>query len=519
VNSMAERLPLKGYSIRSLMADRGWAGHLCALGVAALAIIALFAKDTAEMVAIWWDASTYNHCMFIPFITGWLVAQRREELAAFKPRLWLPGLGFVLLGGFGWILGEAAGIALFRHAGLVFMLQAMVPVILGPVVTRAVLFPLFYLSFMVPAGEELVPLLQTITADMCMALLALFGIPAHINGIFITIPNGYFEVAEACSGVKFLVAMIAYGALVSNVCFRAWKLRIGFMVLCVIVPIIANGLRAFGTIYVAHLTTAAAAEGFDHVVYGWFFFAFVMALVMAIGWKFFDRGVNDPWIEGLVDQPVQLNRTPWVGALAALSLVLIPQGWNAASAASGRHAMANTITLPEVKGWSRVKLEGFLWEPSYAGADHTLIGRYADAQGNTVDLAIVLYAWQEDGRELAGFGQGAAGKGDNAVWTWAENSASPNAGKAERIVARGPRSREALTFYRVGGVSTGDAGTVKLETLKARLMGRDQAAVAIIVSAEDLDGVPARPLIDSFVAALGAPGELADNLIRTAQRR
>jgi exosortase A len=519
MTSLVDRAPIGGFSIRTLMSDRGWAGHLGALGLAALALLIVFARDVTDMVAIWWDASTYNHCMLIPLIAGWLVAQRRAELAAFQPGIWLPGLGFVLLGGLGWILGEASGIALFRHAGLVFMLQALVPVILGPVVTRALLFPLFYLAFMVPAGEELVPLLQTVTAKMCMALLGLFGIPAHINGIFITIPNGYFEVAEACSGVKFLVAMVAYGALVANVCFKRWKLRMAFMAVSVIVPVIANGLRAFGTIYVAHLTTSAAAEGFDHVVYGWFFFGFVMVLVMAIGWKFFDRGVYDPWLEGLVDKPVRQARTPWIGAVAAIAFALLPLGWSAVSAATGRTAMNNAIGLPKVKGWTRAKFDGFLWAPNYDGADHTLIGRYANAQGDTVDLAVVLYAWQEDGRELTGFAQGAAGKGENAAWTWAADATAPNAGKAERIVARGPRSREALTFYRVGGVSTGDAGTVKLETLKARLMGGDQSAAAILVSAEDRDGKPARPVIDSFVAALGAPGALADEMIRTARGR
>jgi exosortase A len=517
IETTAPKVEINGASMRGIITDRGWAGHLCALALSAVALVALFARDAADMTAIWWNASTYNHCMLIPPIAVWLVMQRRAELAALQPRIWLPGLGFVLLGGVGWILGEAAGIALFRHAGLVFMLQSLVPVILGPVVTRALLFPLFYLAFMVPAGEELVPMLQTITAKMCMGLLGLFGIPAHINGIFITIPNGYFEVAEACSGVKFLVAMVAYGALVANVCFKRWKLRMAFMAVSVIVPILANGLRAFGTIYVAHLTTSAAAEGFDHVVYGWFFFGFVMMLVMAIGWKFFDRGVNDPWLHGLVDQPARKARAPWAGASAAIALALVPLGWNAVSAATGRHFMPQQIALPAINGWTHAAVDGVLWAPTYKGADHALIGRYANAEGKTVDLAIVLYAWQGEGRELTAFGQGAAGKGEDAAWTWAADTASPKTGKAERIVARGPRSREALTYYRVNGVTTGEAGAVKLATLKARLLGGNQAAAAILVSAEDRPGKPARPTLDRFVAAMGPPGSLADALMIQAR--
>jgi exosortase len=107
-------------------------------------------------------------------------------------------------------------------------------------------------------------------------------------------PAGLFEVAEACSGVKFLVAMLAFGALAANVCFRSWKRRIAFMALCVVVPVLANGVRAWGTIYVAQIKGAAYAGGVDHIIYGWFFFAAVIAAILAIGWPFFDRKVRDP---------------------------------------------------------------------------------------------------------------------------------------------------------------------------------------------------------------------------------
>src|SRR3546814_10607325 len=88
---------------------------------------------------------------------------------------------------------------------------------------------------------------------MSMVLLGLVDIPAHIEGIFITTPTGYFEVAEARSGVEFLIAMTAFGALVANVCFSSGKRRALFMLAAIVIPIVANGIRAFGTIYIAHL--------------------------------------------------------------------------------------------------------------------------------------------------------------------------------------------------------------------------------------------------------------------------
>src|SRR3546814_5937239 len=71
----------------------------------------------------------------------------------------------------------------------------------------------------------------------------------------------------------------------SDVCSSdlSWSRRAAFMVMALVVPVLANGLRAFGTIYAAHITSVEQATGYDHIVYGWIFFGLVMAAVLAIG--------------------------------------------------------------------------------------------------------------------------------------------------------------------------------------------------------------------------------------------
>jgi exosortase A len=491
--------------------------HFAVLGCAALAVLAFFARDTSDIVRIWWTSSTYNHCVFIPFLAAWLVYQRKEELRAIAPKAWLPGAAVVLLAACVWVMGDAAGLGQLRHIGLVLMLQALVLTIMGPNVTRAVLFPLFYLSFMVPAGEELVPYLQTITAKMCMVLLSLTGIPANINGVFITIPNGYFEVAEACSGVKFLVAMIAYGALVANVCFQSWSRRVVFMAVASVVPILANGLRAFCTIYYAHMTNVEAAAGFDHVVYGWFFFAFVMILVMGIGWRFFDRGPNDPWLSGFKSHSVSRTTSPLLACAVAAAAILIPAIAQASMERAGHMAMPHQIQLPSVSGWTRVEARAPYWSPQFQGADHRLDGHYQNSTGDVVDLSIVLFAWQEEGRELIGFGQGATVP--DGPWTWASAAPSPDRGRAERLVTNGPVNREVASFYVTNKGQTGSVRDVKMAAMVNRLTGGDQAVAAILVSAVDLQDRPARVAIDRFVKDMGPPERLAARLIKEARGR
>lgn len=275
-----------------------WRAPLIQLAATWLVLIALFFGDWREMAQQWWDSSTYNHILLIPPILGWLAMQRASETARLAPRPWWPGLVMMGAAVFLWVLGDFAGLSLARQLAVVVMLQGAALALLGPRVAAAQLFPLGYMLALVPFGDELIPFLQTITAKLTMVLLALTQIPASIDGVFITTRFGYFEVAEACSGVKFLIAMIAYGALVSNVCFASLGRRAGFMALCVVVPVLANGVRAWGTIYIASWRGIEFAASFDHIFYGWVFFALVMGIVMAVGWRFFDRKVDAPLVDG-----------------------------------------------------------------------------------------------------------------------------------------------------------------------------------------------------------------------------
>ena len=487
-----------------------WRTHLAVLGAVAAAIFALFWRDASDVVALWSNDSTFNHCFLIAPLIGWLIWQRLPQLRQLTPAAWAPGLLVAGAGALGWLLGDASGVNLARQLGLLLLLEGAVIAILGKAVARGIAFPLFYAIFLIPIGEELVPAMQTLTAQLASLLLGLTSIPAHLEGIFITTPGGYFEVAEACAGAKFLIAMLAFGALVANVCYRSWQRRAAFLAVATIVPILANGVRAWGTIYIAEQTSLNFAESFDHVIYGGIFFAVVIAIILGIGWRFFDRGIDEPWFDAKTLQPTaprgaRLNLV--AGALVALA-VLGPL-WATAVSASGSHEPPPVIALPDVPGWQRVPVSGGIpWSPHYAGADRLAVAHYRDARGRIVDLAVAVFARQSEGRELVGFGQGAVAP--NGRWAWTADATPPPDGRAERIASHGV-AREVLSFYRVGNAVTGSQMGVKLETMKVRLLGGPQRAVAVLVSAEaPAAETSARPAIEDFLRALGPIAPIAD---------
>ena len=486
-----------------------WRRHGAILGGVAALLIALFWHDVRGLTDIWWTSTTFGHCLFIGPVVAWLVWQRRAGLAEVAPVAWTPGLALVALGGFGWLVGDAGGVALARHLGMVLMLQGAVVTILGPNVARALLFPLAYALFLVPFGEGLEGPLQTATVAMTMPLLHLFGVPAHVDGVLITIPGGYFEVAEACSGAKFVIAMIAYGTLVANVCFVSWRRRAIFMVVAVVVPVLANGLRAFGTIYAAYLTSVERATGLDHIVYGWVFFGLVMAATLALGWRWFDRAPDAPQFD-----PERLQAVPRfrIDALIAAAMVLataaVFPAWSGAIAGRAQ-ALPTRIALPEVPGWHRTSSSTRgAWSPNYPGADHFLLGRYADDEGNAVDLAVAVYGSQHEGKELVAFGVGPLREDD--LWVRVADLPDLAGGSVMRVTAPGPVERQIASWYRVGDVVTHGGAMVKLETLKAKLLGGPQRAVAVHVSAEASLGRDPRAAMAKFVAALGSIARVAD---------
>ncbi|PKB25591.1 exosortase A [Novosphingobium kunmingense] len=494
-----------------------WRGTLVRIALAWLALIGVFAPDWARIADQWWNSSTYNHMVLVPPLVAWLAWQRREQVMAFAPATWLPGLvafGALL---FVWALGALSGFDLLRQAAVVGLLPASLLSLAGPRVFAALMFPLAYMVFMVPFGDELVPVLQMITAKLTVALVNLSAIPAAIDGVYIDTPAGLFEVAEACSGVKFLIAMVALGVFVAHVGFSSWRRRAAFMVLCIVAPIVGNGLRAFATIFMAQYVGAERAAGIDHLIYGWVFFATIIALVIGLAWRHFDRAVDDPMVDveaversPLISRLARASASAASGTIGLVLLVAVAIGWVAL--ADGRSAtLPARIALLEVPGWQRVDYApAYPWEPRAAGAEHRLLGRYADAHGHRVDVFYALYSVQREGQEAGGFGEGALRA--ESGWSWLGAGPAQDQARADRLRADNGTERLALTFYRTGDLLSGNNLALKLAVLRDRALLRRRPTALLILSSEAGEqGSPATGLAE-FQRAAGAVGPWMDRI-------
>lgn len=306
-----------------------WREPLAALAAAAALVMLVGRREWAEMAHQWWSIDTYSHILLIPPIIAWLVVIKRKQLAAIAPQAWLPGLGVVGAGLLLWLIGQASGINLVAHAGAVGALQGVVLALIGPRAALTIALPLAMGVFLVPFGDEIIPPLQAITAAIAIALTQWSGVSATIDGINIYTPAGWFIVAEACSGVKFLIAMVTLGVLVCFTRLASWRRRAAFMLAAVVVPVLANGVRAWGTIFLAQFYGAEVAAGFDHIIYGWVFFAIVVAVLLAGAWRWFEREPEDyGWSDQELAQLPMLARAdgmyaPYPSLLSLLAVMAL----------------------------------------------------------------------------------------------------------------------------------------------------------------------------------------------------
>lgn len=253
-------------------------------GVVLLAALLLLFRDTAAaMVTIWIRSETFTHAFLVPPIVLWLVWRRRETLAALEPRP-LPLLLIPIAAVCGlWLLGELASVNAATQFALVTLIVLSVPALFGMAITRELMFPLAFLYFSVPVGEFLVPTMMESTADVTVLALQWSGIPVYREGLQFVIPTGTWSIVQACSGVRYLIASFVVGTLFAYLNFRSTRRRVLFMAVSILVPIVANWVRAYMIVMLGHLSGNKLATGADHLVYGWVFFGIVIMLMFMIG--------------------------------------------------------------------------------------------------------------------------------------------------------------------------------------------------------------------------------------------
>jgi exosortase A len=308
------------------MRSVSWPMAIFAFVIGLVVLLAAFTTEVATALDTWENSTAYNHCWLVLPVALWLAWGRRERLQGLQPSpAPLAAVG-ALLAGCAWLVAERLGIMEGRQLAVLAMVWSLVLAVFGWRFVRAMMGPLLYLVFLVPFGAFIVPLLQRFTAWFIVTGLQILSIPHFHDDLVIEIPAGTFLVAEACAGLRFVIAAMAFGAVYALVVFRSPSRRLAVMALAIIVPVIANGVRALGIVLLGHTLGSAEAAAADHLIYGWVFFSLVILLLVVAGLPFREDAAPDTLLSAL-------PRSPGRGATALMASAVLCCGFAAAAPA------------------------------------------------------------------------------------------------------------------------------------------------------------------------------------------
>ncbi len=350
-------------------------------------LLGLNFSSLQSMWQTWGNSNTYTHGYLVFPMVAYLIYTKWQGFAdaAHEPRLM--GALALIACGLMWVIAQLLNVHVVGQLMFVTMIVVLCWSYFGSKKTAVIMFPLAYLFFAVPMGEGLVPGLMSFTADFTVWALRVTGLPVFRDGMFFSIPAGDFEVAKACSGIRYLMASFALGTLYAFLSFRSIKKQFLFSLLSLIVPIIANGIRAYGIVMIAHFSNMKYAVGVDHLVYGWLFFGLVMFLLFYVGGKW--RSAEDMEIEVDDSGPAAspLPGAKIVTAVVVLSMALvIPHLLNSYTRKINSSAGLVAYVPASAPGWQGPGNQAIPFEPNFSGAVAAAKGHYR--QNNTD-----IYVW------------------------------------------------------------------------------------------------------------------------------
>ena len=495
------------------LAAQAWRVALPAWLLVLVLILGLFWQTASGMVSIWYRSETFAHAFVVPPISIWLIWRRRLDLTQLMPRpafvMLFPIAGMALL----WLLGDLVAVNSVTQLAFIAMVVLSVPAVLGLQVACAITFPLLFLFFAAPIGEFMMPQLMEWTAEFTVVALRASGIPVYSEGLQFVIPSGSWSVVEACSGVRYLIASVTVGTLFAYLNYQTTTRRILFILVSILVPIVANWLRAYMIVMLGHLSGNKLAVGFDHLIYGWAFFGVVIMLMFVIGARWvesepaFGEGVALPVTSVAAPSAVRL----WMVAVCAMAVVAMPTG---AKLVIDRGAPVGVPALfaPDVlmAGWRASDTAAIGFKPNFQNPSAETNGVYENS-GNVVGLYLGYYRNQDYNRKLVS-SNNVLIHSTHPDWSLVAGGAQAASFGQQQVTVRSAELRRAplgleagrrlvaWQIYWVNGTLTASDYLAKVYGALYQLMRRGDDSAVIVIYTEKTPVGDAQTTLQSFLS-------------------
>lgn len=385
---------------------------------------------TATFLFAYWEVSTtlveqwrhnamYTHGFVVPLISLYLAWITRKSLThtTAEPNFLFGGT--ILMVSLGLLLaGNAGGVIVLQEVTLAVTIAGMVLFILGFPFLRKLSLPIAYLFFMIPFWEELITgrlhePFQHFSAKHGVVLLRFLGIPAHLQGVYIELPGVTLEVARACSGINYLIAVIAIGLPLAHLYVEGWIRKTVFLSIAALLAVFGNVVRITLIGFFAYREWASPLHGPFHLFQGLFVSVFgYLALFSLLPLFSKHRPPGSRVVrKQSYDEPPKLpSSTPKVArqtcAVAVTAILLVTTGLI-------YRAQSPTPVPPKIDlkdfpfdlgSWTGVPHSSIFSELFKSkGVDHEISRLYRNDRGESVGFYIGYFEQQNRSKKVANY--------------------------------------------------------------------------------------------------------------------
>lgn len=468
-----------------------------------------YGPSIGRLVRVWWTGDAYQSLALVPLLSLYFVWLRRETLVGITvaPSYW--SLPLLIAAVALWAVSNAAFVAFGEFVALVGMIHALVLVILGVRMYRALWFPLWFLWLMVPLGDNLFPPLVSLTVQLSTLGLWATGAPVVVDGSVLVTAAGRYGVIQECSSLPFIIGNLIVSLVFAQLMFDDMRKRSVYVVLGVVMALLGNVLRIVSVIRLTEISNGAIDLVSDHRVYGWVMFLMVILGQMWIGSRFADP-VSRPERRDTPQRgkPVFSLASILVPLLALLVLAfpaILAARFDAVDdvdPALTRCASPPALLPDSVSGW----------RPVYGHAD-TRQQWAVQIDNYQIDVFVGGFRTQAPGREVVGW----PGRSHDDVnfgllemvapagWS-SRNWPTP---QVERLRTSTLDRRRVWTWYWADGAVTGRPWGAKILLARGALLGHGTSGAVVMLSTqENYDSAAADAALGKALQMLGSPEAL-----------
>ena len=500
-------------------------------GLLSVIFALLFAPTLPSLYNDWFEFKQFSHGLLVPFISGYLIWQRKSELRTtpIRPSSW--GLVVVLPALLVALIGKAVGDAFSERIGMVLGLNGLVWLLFGWQFYKRVCFAFLYLFLMIPLPylvvKEVAYQLRIANAVVAAPVLRLLGVPVYRESYYLHLPEITLEVADLCSGINSVFSLFALGG--AYVYFTPMRSRLKLLAVLSTFPFAVgiNFLRIILTAALSYYVSLSVLNMLIHELTGMITFLIALTLFILLC-EFLQRrfttvivdpsqaaSVRSSTLNTATVQSVLAAKKSWLPSILAMVVLLaaVYLANNLSSQQQLRLSMELASVAPKAAGYQVAdSLEaGFYKDPN---AEIQLSRTYSSAEAAPVEI-YVGFRGKQQGEKKLGSPKLHIPYGWNYVWIEPVELPATGANAsldANWMLMQGNNMRYlVLYWYQVGDSTFSGELKKRLALVRNTIFHRrsDGAVVRLAMPLPDLDKLDhAKSRLAGFAA------ELYPNLLR-----